>query len=55
MIEVIAFVFPFDAALRALEGALEAGGPSVWLAVAHLAGLTLAYGALARIALRRFE
>ncbi len=55
VIEVIAFVFPFDPALRALEGALEAGGPSVGLAIAHLAGLTLAYGALARIALRRFE
>ena len=55
VIEVVAFVFPFDAALRALEGALDSTGPNVWLAVAHLAGLTLAYAALARLTLRRFE
>jgi len=55
VIEVIAFVFPFDAALRALEGALDAAGPSLWLAVAHLAGLTLAWGLMARLALRRFD
>ena len=54
VIEVIAFVFPFDAALRAIEGALDVGGPSVALAIVHLAGLTLAYAILARLALRRF-
>jgi ABC-2 type transport system permease protein len=52
-IEVAAFVFPFDAALRAIEGALDSAGPSVPAAVLHLAGLTLAYGLLARLALRR--
>ncbi|MGI9557274.1 MAG: ABC transporter permease [Solirubrobacterales bacterium] len=55
VIEVIAFVFPFDAALQALEGALDSTGPSLWPAIAHLAGLTLAWGAVARFALRRFE
>ena len=55
VIEVIAFVFPFDASLRALEGALDSAGPSVWLAIAHLVVLTLVYGAAARLALRRFE
>ena len=54
VIEVVAFVFPFDASLRALEGALDSAGPSVWLAIAHLVGLTIAYGVIARIALRRF-
>lgn len=54
VIEVIAAAFPFDPALRALEGALDADGPSLWAAVAHLAALTLAYAALARVALRRF-
>jgi hypothetical protein len=53
-IQVVAAIFPFDAALRALEGALDAAGPSIWLAILHLAILTAAYGVLARIALRRF-
>jgi ABC-type multidrug transport system permease subunit len=53
-IQVVAAVFPFDAALRALEGALDSAGPSIWLAVLHLAILTAAYGVLARLALRRF-
>jgi ABC-type multidrug transport system permease subunit len=53
-IQVVAAIFPFDAALRALEGALDAAGPDVWLAILHLAILTAAYGVLARLALRRF-
>jgi ABC-type multidrug transport system permease subunit len=53
-IQVIAAIFPFDAALRALEGALDAAGPNIWLAILHLAILTAAYGLLARLALRRF-
>jgi ABC-type multidrug transport system permease subunit len=54
VIGVVTTIFPFDAALRALEGALDAAGPSIWLAVLHLAILTAAYGVLARLALRRF-
>jgi hypothetical protein len=54
LIRVVTALFPFDAALRALEGALESGGPSVWVAVGHLAILVAAYGMLARLALRRF-
>jgi ABC-2 family transporter protein len=54
VIGVVTAIFPFDAALRALEGALDAAGPSIWLAVLHLAILTAAYGLLARLALRRF-
>jgi ABC-type multidrug transport system permease subunit len=54
LIGVVAAIFPFDPALRALEGALDAGGPSIWAAVGHLAILVAAYGLLARLALRRF-
>ncbi len=53
-IGVVTAVFPFDPALRALTGALEGGGPSLGAAILHLAILTLAYGVLARLALRRF-
>jgi len=54
LIEVAAALFPFDPALRALEGALESGGPSIGLAILHLALLAVAYGILARFAVRRF-
>lgn len=54
VIEVVAALFPFDPALRALTGALDAAGPSIGIAILHLAILTLAYGALARLAVRRF-
>jgi ABC-2 type transport system permease protein len=54
VIEVISAIFPFDPALRALEGALDVAGPSLWAAIGHLAALALVYGTLARIAVRRF-
>jgi Na+-driven multidrug efflux pump len=54
VIQIVAAIFPFDAALRAFEGALEGGGPSIWAAIGHLAILVVAYFALARLALRRF-
>ena len=54
LVQVVAAAFPFDAALRAFEGALESGGPSIWAAVGHLAILVVVYFALARVALRRF-
>jgi ABC-2 type transport system permease protein len=54
VIEVVTALFPFDPALRALTGALDAAGPSIGIAIIHLAILALAYGALARIAVRRF-
>ena len=44
----------FAPALDAISGALDAAGPSLWPALLHLAAITLAYGALARLALRRF-
>ena len=53
-IGVFTALFPFDPSLRALEGALEEAGPSLTVAISHLAALALAYGLLARLALRRF-
>ena len=54
VISVFTAAFPFDPALRALEGALDSGGPSIGIAIVHLAILAAAYGALARLAVRRF-
>ncbi len=53
MIRAISAAFPFKPALDALDAALndtgDLGGPLL-----HLAGLTLAFGLLGRLALRRF-
>jgi ABC-2 type transport system permease protein len=54
VVQVITALFPFDPALRALSGALDAAGPSIGIAIVHLAILALAYGVLARLAVRRF-
>jgi ABC-2 type transport system permease protein len=54
VISVVTALFPFDPALRALTGALDASGPSIGIAILHLAILAVAYGALARVAVRRF-
>ncbi|MGE5282895.1 MAG: ABC transporter permease [Chloroflexota bacterium] len=53
-IRVVAALFPFKPALQAIEGALDPAGPSIAPALLHLAALTVAYGLLARLALRRF-
>jgi hypothetical protein len=53
-IEVVRALFPFDPALDAMEGALEEGGPDMLVALLHTAAIVAAYGALARLALRRF-
>jgi hypothetical protein len=47
-------LFPFDPALDAMQGALDSAGPAVGLPLVHLAAIVLAYGLLARFALRRF-
>jgi ABC-2 type transport system permease protein len=53
VIRAVSAVFPFKPSLDALDAALNdaggLGGPLL-----HLAGLTLAFGALGRLALRRF-
>jgi ABC-2 type transport system permease protein len=48
----VSAAFPFKPALRALDGALNGG--DVLEHVAHLGLLTLAFGVIARLALRRF-
>jgi ABC-2 type transport system permease protein len=53
-IEVIRALFPFDPALDAMQGALDSAGPAVGLPLVHLLVIVLAYGILARFALRRF-
>ncbi len=53
VIKVIRAVFPFDAALDAMSGGLDASGPALGVPLLHLAILVLAYGLLARLALRR--
>ena len=54
VIKVVRALFPFDAALDAMSGALDATGPALGLPILHLAILGAAYAVLARIALRRF-
>jgi ABC-2 type transport system permease protein len=55
VIEVIAALFPFKPALQAMTAALDPAGPSIAGALLHLGILILAYGLLARLALRRFS
>jgi hypothetical protein len=54
VLDVVAFVFPFKAALQAVTNAFTGASPAIGLPLAHLAVLTLAFGGLARLALRRF-
>lgn len=53
-ISVITALFPFKPALDATTAALDSAGPSLGIALLHLAALVAAYGLLARLALRRF-
>jgi len=54
VIKVVRALFPFDAALDAMSGGLDAAGPALGIPILHLALLAAAYAVLARIALRRF-
>jgi hypothetical protein len=54
VLDVVTAIFPFSPALDAISGALDEAGPSIWLPLLHLAAITVAYGAVARLALRRF-
>jgi hypothetical protein len=54
VLDVIAFVFPFKAALEAAANAFTGASPGIALPLVHLAVLALAFGGLARLALRRF-
>jgi ABC-2 family transporter protein len=54
ILDAVAFVFPFRAALQAVTNAFSATAPGIGWPLVHLAVLTLAFGALARLAMRRF-
>jgi ABC-2 type transport system permease protein len=54
-IGVISFVFPFKAAVQALDAAVNGASPGLGVSVAHLLGLTALFAALARVGLRRLE
>jgi hypothetical protein len=51
-IRIVSGAFPFKPALSALDAALNGG--SLVTPLLHLAALTLAFAAIARLALRRF-
>jgi len=55
VITAVSFVFPFKAALEALDTAVNGSSPAIGLSLAHLALLTVAFGALARLGLRTAE
>ena len=53
-IRIVTGAFPFRPALDAFSAALSSGGPGLGLPLLHLAILSAAYFALARVALKRF-
>lgn len=53
-IRVVTALFPFKPALEAMTAALDSAGPGIGGPLLHLAALIVAYGAIARLALRRF-
>jgi ABC-2 type transport system permease protein len=55
VIGAISFVFPFKAALQGLDAAVNRASPSLGLALLHLAGLIIVFGALSRVGLRRSQ
>jgi ABC-type transport system involved in cytochrome c biogenesis permease component len=54
VIRVVNAAFPFKPTLQALDAAVNGAEPGLLGPVAHLLALALAYGAVARLALRRF-
>jgi ABC-2 type transport system permease protein len=55
VIAAISFVFPFKAALQALDAAVNGASPGLGVALVHLAVLSVAFGVLARVGLRRLD
>ncbi len=53
-IQALTALFPFKPTLRAMTAALDSGADSIGGPLLHLAALAVAYGLLARFALRRF-
>jgi ABC-2 type transport system permease protein len=54
VVRVVNAAFPFKPTLQALDAAVNGADPGLLGPALHLLALTLAYGALARLALRRF-
>jgi len=54
LLDVVAFIFPFKAALQAASNAFSGTAPGMLGPLLHLVVLTVVFGALARIAVRRF-
>jgi ABC-2 type transport system permease protein len=54
LLDAVAFAFPFKAALQAVSNAFSGTSPGIGWPLVHLAVLTAVFGALARVALRRF-
>lgn len=54
VLDAFAFAFPFKPALQAVGNAFSGTPPVIGWPLVHLAVLTLAFGVIARLALRRF-
>lgn len=54
VVRVVSAAFPFKATLQAVDAAVNGARPGIGVPLAHLAALTVAYTAIARLALRRF-
>jgi ABC-2 type transport system permease protein len=54
IIQVISAIFPFKPSLDAINAAINGATPGVGVSLAHLAVLIVAFGAAARLGLRRF-
>jgi ABC-2 type transport system permease protein len=54
-IRAISLVFPYKAALQALDAAVNRSSPGLGASLAHLLALTVLFGGLARLGLRRVE
>ncbi|MFZ2050710.1 MAG: hypothetical protein WAU69_07245, partial [Solirubrobacteraceae bacterium] len=54
-ISVVSFVFPYKAALQALDAAVNGSSPGIAISLVHVLVLALLFAALARLGLRRAE
>jgi ABC-2 type transport system permease protein len=54
VLDVVSFVFPFKAALQAVNNAFSASAPGIVGPIVHLIVLAVVFGLLARLSLRRF-
>jgi hypothetical protein len=55
VIGAVSFLFPYKAALQALDAAVNGASPAIFGSLVHLVGLTLLFGVLARLGLGRAE